>query len=430
MNPDRTPAMSPDKILRLAHAHGRALRRLTKHPMVLVGRDTRATGDMIESALQSGFASAGADVVLLGTLPAPGVAYLTRALRASLGVAIGSRAGAGDDSGLAFFDAQGARLARTAKGNAVMLRSRPAWERGQRVGKTRPLGDAAGRYVEFCKSTFAHGITLKGLAVVVDAGHGAAHEVAPQVFRELGAEVTAMGCEPDGLNIDDGVGAGHPQAMAAAVAARHADFGVAVDGDGACLGIADAQGRLYGGDELLYVLAADRLERGEKVPGVVGADATNLAIEMAMNARGVQMVRTSRDAGDARSELVARGWLLGADAGGQILVLDQQTTGDALVNALQVLGAVLASGKSLSHHLEGVRLFARVGVELPLRSDRPWHESPVLAASLREARAELGAFGRIVVRADARRRLLHVVIEARDAPVAHRIARRIARTWV
>ena len=244
--------ITPDFVLRLAHAVGRVLKRTEKKPLVLIGKDTRISGYMLESALESGFNSAGVDVVLLGPLPTPGVAYLTRAQRASLGVVISASHNAYPDNGIKFFSAQGAKLSDEWELSVeAALNEAPVWVDSSALGKTRRLDDAAGRYIEFCKSTFASDLTLKGVRILVDAAHGAAYHIAPKVFHELGAEVISIGCSPDGLNINDHVGATHPEALVAAVKQHRADFGVALDGDADRLLMVDTEGRLFNGDELL-----------------------------------------------------------------------------------------------------------------------------------------------------------------------------------
>jgi len=284
--------ITPDFVLRLAHAVGRVLKRSAARPVVLIGKDTRISGYMLESALESGFNSAGVDVVLLGPLPTPGVAYLTRALRASLGVVISASHNAFADNGIKFFSAQGAKLPDAWEQEVeAALGEPPVWSDSAGLGRARRLDDAAGRYTEFCKSTFASDLSLRGLRIVVDAAHGAAYHIAPMVFHELGAEVMAIGCAPDGLNINHEVGATHPEALVRAVRANKADYGIALDGDADRLQLVDASGRLFNGDELLYLMVNERLERGETVPGAVGTLMTNMAVEVALRARGVAFVR-------------------------------------------------------------------------------------------------------------------------------------------
>ena len=349
--------ITPDFVLRLAHAVGRVLKRSEARPTVLIGKDTRISGYMLESALESGFNSAGVNVMLLGPLPTPGVAYLTRAQRASLGVVISASHNPFADNGIKFFSAQGAKLPDAWEREVeAALDEAPVWADSARLGKTRRLDDAAGRYIEFCKSTFTNELTLKGLKIVVDAAHGAAYQIAPKVFHELGADVVAIGCSPDGLNINHEVGATHPEALIAAVKAHHADFGVALDGDADRLQLIDADGRLYNGDELLYIMADDRLGRDEHVPGVVGTLMTNMAVEVALKARGVQFVRAKVGDRYVLEELEKHKWLLGGEGSGHLLALDKSSTGDGLVSALQVIQACVRSGKSVAELLTGVAL--------------------------------------------------------------------------
>ena len=284
--------ITPDFVLRLAHAVGRVLKRSEARPTVLIGKDTRISGYMLESALESGFNSAGVDVVLLGPVPTPAVAYLTRAQRASLGVVISASHNPFADNGIKFFSAQGTKLPDDwERAVEAALEEAPVWVDSANLGKTRRMDDAAGRYIEFCKSTCSHTLSLKGLKIVVDGAHGAAYHIAPDVFHELGAEVIKIGCSPDGLNINQGVGATHPEALVEAVKAHGADYGIALDGDADRLQMVDATGRLFNGDELLYLIASDRIARDIDVPGVVGTLMTNMAVEVAFKKKGVKFVR-------------------------------------------------------------------------------------------------------------------------------------------
>jgi phosphoglucosamine mutase len=422
------PPITPDFVLRLAHAVGRVLRRREQRPTVLIGKDTRISGYMLESALESGFNSAGVDVVLLGPLPTPGVAYLTRAQRASLGVVISASHNAYPDNGIKFFSAQGTKLPDEWEAAVeTALAEPPQWADSASLGKARRLDDAAGRYIEFCKSTFANDLTLRGLTIVVDAAHGAAYHIAPKVFHELGAEVICIGCAPDGLNINDHVGATHPDALVDAVKKHGANFGVALDGDADRLQIVDAQGRLYNGDELLYVMVLDRLERGETVEGVVGTLMTNKAVEVALKARGVQVVRAKVGDRYVLEELESRGWLLGGEGSGHLLALDKHTTGDGLISALQVLMAIARSGKSLAELLDGVSLFPQTLINVKLDAGRDWKKNEALAAETSKAEAELGDAGRVLIRASGTEPLLRVMVEARDPRTAKAVAERLAQ---
>ena len=421
------PPITPDFILRLGHAVGRVLKRSEERPTVLIGKDTRISGYMLESALESGFNSAGVDVVLLGPLPTPGVAYLTRAQRASLGVVISASHNPFPDNGIKFFSAQGSKLSDSWE-MAVeeALAEAPVWADSASLGKARRLDDAAGRYIEFCKSTYAHDLTLKGLKIVVDAAHGAAYQVAPKVFHELGADVIAMGCAPDGTNINHDVGATHPDALVLAVRANHADYGIALDGDADRLQVVDAAGRLYNGDELLYLMARERMGRDELVPGVVGTLMTNMAVELALAERGVQLVRAKVGDRYVLEELAQRGWLLGGEGSGHLLALDKQTTGDGLVSALQVLQCVVRSGRTLAQLMEEVTLFPQVLLNVRLTPGSDWRSNAHLARETEAVQAELGALGRVLIRASGTEPVLRVMVETRDAAQASRCAERLA----
>jgi len=421
------PPITPDFVLRLAHSVGRVLKRTEERPTVLIGKDTRISGYMLESALESGFNSAGVDVVLLGPLPTPGVAYLTRAQRASLGVVISASHNPYADNGIKFFSGQGTKLPDEWE-HAVeaALQEPPAWADSRHLGKARRLDDAAGRYIEFCKSTFASDLTLKGMKVVVDAAHGAAYHIAPKVFHELGADVAGIGCSPDGLNINDKVGATHPDALVRAVKANHADIGIALDGDADRLQLVDAHGRLYNGDELLYLMAADRLDRGQPVPGVVGTLMTNMAVEVALKARGVEFVRARVGDRYVLEELEKRGWLLGGEGSGHLIVLDKHTTGDGLITALQVLKASVRSGRSVAQLLESVRLFPQTLINVRLHAGQDWKTSRALAKETQRAEAELDGHGRVLIRASGTEPVLRVMVEARDDSRARTTAERLA----
>jgi phosphoglucosamine mutase len=423
------PPITPDFVLRLAHAVGRVLKRTEARPKVLIGKDTRISGYMLESALESGFNSAGVDVVLLGPLPTPGVAYLTRAQRASLGVVISASHNPYADNGIKFFSGQGTKLPDEWEAAVeAALDEPPAWADSATLGKAQRLDDAAGRYIEFCKSTFASPLTLKGLTIVVDAAHGAAYHIAPKVFHELGAEVTCIGCAPDGLNINKEVGATHPEALIAAVKAHQADFGIALDGDADRLQLVDGSGRLYNGDELLYLMACDRLARGEQVPGVVGTLMTNMAVELALRARNIEFVRAKVGDRYVLEELERRGWILGGEGSGHLLALDKHTTGDGLISALQVLMAVVRSGRTLAQLLEGVRLFPQTLINVRLKPGQDWKQCTPLAAETQRATTQLDGNGRVLIRASGTEPVLRVMVEAREESVARTTAERLANT--
>lgn len=414
-------------MLRLGHAVGRVLRAKERRPTVLIGKDTRISGYMIESALEAGFASAGVDVLLTGPLPTPGVAYMTRALRLSLGVVISASHNAFPDNGIKFFSARGEKLPDAWEQEVEDALAEPAqWVDSAHLGKARRIDDARGRYIEFCKGTFSSDLSLKGLKIVIDAANGAAYHVAPDVFHELGAEVIAIGCSPNGTNINAGFGATAPGALVAAVAAHEADYGVALDGDADRLQLVDGAGRLYNGDELLYVLVADRLAQGLAVPGAVGTLMTNMAIEVALRELGVDFVRARVGDRYVLEELVSRGWQLGGEGSGHLLALDKHTTGDGIVSALLVLQAVARAGLSLARMLEGVELFPQVLINVGLAPGTDWASNVDLADVQRRVVEELGSRGRVLIRPSGTEPLVRVMVEASDPQLARTCAERIA----
>lgn len=422
----QTP-ITPDFVLRLGHAVGQVLRRSEARPTVLIGKDTRISGYMLESALEAGFASAGVDVLLTGPLPTPGVAYLTRALRLSLGAVISASHNPFADNGIKFFSAQGEKLSDQWEQDVeAALEVAPAWVESPNLGKARRLEDARGRYIEFCKSTFASSMSLKGLKLVIDAAHGAAYQVAPEVFHELGAEVISIGCSPNGVNINDGVGATHPQALVQAVKDHRADYGIALDGDADRLQLVDADGRLFNGDELLYVMVADRLAQGQSVPGAVGTLMTNMAVELALQDCGVGFVRAKVGDRYVLEELLSRGWQLGGEGSGHLIALDRHTTGDGIVSALQILQAVARSGRSLSNWLEGVTLFPQRLINVRLKAGQDWKNSSALAAAQEAVLRQLDGRGRVLIRPSGTEPLLRVMVEAQDGSLANRCAEQLA----
>ena len=423
--------ITPDFMLRLGHAVGRVLRRTTSRPSVLIGKDTRISGYMLESSLEAGFASAGVDVLLSGPLPTPGVAYLTRALRLDLGVVISASHNPFADNGVKFFSARGEKLPDEWEVDVeASLKETPHWADSAGLGKARRLNDAGGRYIEFCKSTVPHSLSLRGMKIVVDGAHGAAYHVAPDVFHELGAAVVSIGCSPDGMNINDGVGATAPAALVKAVAEHQADYGIALDGDGDRLQMVDAQGRLFNGDELLYVMAADRLSNRQPVPGVVGTLMTNMAVEQALRRLNVPMVRAKVGDRYVLEELTARGWQLGGEGSGHLLALDRHTTGDGIVSALQIVHAVKRSGKPLAALLEAVTLFPQTLLNVRLREGSDWRQNTALDAAQQVVGRELGDAGRVLIRASGTEPVLRVMVEARDAELGRRCAERLAEAAV
>ncbi len=421
--------ITPDFMLRLGHAVGSVLRREVKRPTVIIGKDTRISGYMIESALEAGFASAGVDVLLSGPLPTPGVAYLTRALRLDLGLVISASHNPFADNGIKFFSARGEKLPDEWElAVEAALEEPPRWVDAAGLGRARRLDDACGRYIEFCKSTVGSELSLKGLKLVVDAAHGAAYHVAPDVFHELGADVIAIGCSPDGININQDVGATAPAALVQRVRSEGADYGIALDGDADRLLMVDREGRLYNGDELLYVMVADRLAQGQAVPGVVGTLMTNMAVELALRRRDIPLVRAKVGDRYVLEELAARGWQLGGEGSGHLLVLDRHTTGDGIVSALQVMQAVRRQKASLAELLREVQLFPQTLLNVRMADGVDWRGNVALAHAQQAVGAELGDGGRVLIRASGTEPVLRIMVEARDARQSRQFAERLAVT--
>lgn len=427
--------ITPDVVLRLGHAVGRVLKAREPNPVVLIGKDTRISGYMLESALESGLNSAGVSVVLLGPVPTPAVAYLTRAQRASLGAVISASHNAYPDNGIKFFSATGAKLPDEWElAVEAMMAEAPQWVDSARLGRARRLDDAAGRYIEFCKSTFSSHLSLRGMKIVVDAANGAAYQIAPKVFHELGAEVISIGCAPDGLNINDGVGATHPEALARTVLEQGADYGIALDGDADRLQMVDATGRLFNGDELLYLLAADRLAhreakgqaRGPELAGVVGTLMTNMAVELGIQRLGYEFVRAKVGDRYVLEELHRRGWILGGEGSGHLLMLERHSTGDGLVSALQVLRACAASGRTVTEQLADVALFPQTLINVRLQPGQDWQSNQRLKDETQAVEAELADAGRVLIRASGTEPLVRVMVEAQDGAVAQASAERLA----
>jgi phosphoglucosamine mutase len=346
-----------------------------------------------------------------------------------LGVVISASHNPYEDNGIKFFSAKGAKLSDEWETKVeALVDEPPVWVSSAELGKAKRLDDAAGRYIEFCKSTFSNDFTLKGMKIVVDAANGAAYQIAPKVFHELGADVVAIGCSPDGLNINKGVGATHPEALVAAVKQHGADYGIALDGDADRLQVVDNTGRLYNGDELLYLMVSDRIARDEVVPGVVGTLMTNMAVEVALKRKGIEFIRSKVGDRYVLEALLEKSWLLGGEGSGHLLALDKHTTGDGLISALQVLQACVATGQTMSQLLAEVTLFPQVLINVRIAKDQNWKDSPQLAAAIQAVEAELADTGRVLIRASGTEPLVRVMVEAKDLDLAQRCAEKIAAT--
>jgi len=424
------PPIVPDFMLRLGYAAGKVLIRHAKsneRQRVLIGKDTRVSGYLLEAALESGFSAAGVDVTLCGPMPTPGVAYLTKALRLSAGVVISASHNLYQDNGIKFFTAKGDKFS-----DAFELEIEQELENAMgcvssdKLGKAFRLDDAAGRYIEFCKSTFPADLNLKGLKIVLDCANGAAYHTAPPVFHELGAEVIAIGVSPNGRNINDHCGATAPQALIAKVQEVSADIGIALDGDADRLQMVDSSGRLFNGDELLYVLAKDRIDRGQKIGGVVGTLMTNLAIENAIKSLGLGFERAKVGDRYVLELLQNKQWIIGGEGSGHLLCLDQHSTGDGTIAALQVLAAMQEKQKSLNDLLNGVQIFPQVLINVKTKPDYNWQNDLNLNTAITKAEQSLVGKGRVLIRASGTEPVLRVMVEANEANLAQQTAEAIA----
>jgi phosphoglucosamine mutase len=420
----------PEFMTRLGYAAGKVLTRNAKpgeRCQILIGKDTRVSGYLLEAALEAGFAAAGVDVMLCGPIPTPGVAYLTKALRLSAGIVISASHNPYQDNGIKFFSANGDKLSDEFELAIEAELGKPiGCVSSKELGKAFRLDDAAGRYIEFCKSTFPGELNLKGLKLVVDCANGAAYHTAPHVFHELGAEVVSIGVHPDGRNINDGCGATAPGALIAKVKEEKADLGIALDGDADRLQMVDASGRLFNGDELLYVLAKDRLDRGEKLGGAIGTLMTNLAVENAIKDLGIGFERANVGDRYVLELLKLKGWIIGGEGSGHLLCLDQHSTGDGTIAALQVLAAMSQNQKSLAQLLDSVTLFPQVLLNVKFKQGYDWKADEALKKQIAKVENELRDIGRVLIRASGTEPLLRVMVETKDADLAMSSAKSIA----
>ena len=428
-----TAPITPDFVMRLGYAAGKVLAQTeqsalsaTSRPAVLIGKDTRISGYMLEAALEAGFAAAGVDVMLAGPVPTPAVAYLTRALRLSAGVVISASHNLFQDNGIKFFSASGNKLPDAVELAIEAQLAQPmSCVSSEKLGKAKRLDDARGRYIEFCKSTFPNELDLRGLKIVVDCAHGAAYHIAPDVFHELGAEVIAIGNQPNGLNINDKHGATEPAALSAAVKEHGADIGIALDGDADRLLMVDASGRIYNGDELLYVMVKDRHANGG-VDGAVGTLMTNMAVESAFKKMGVGFARAKVGDRYVLEVLQERGWHIGGEGSGHLLFLDKHTTGDGIVSALQVLSALQRSQQTLAESTADMSLWPQTLINVKVQAGFDWQKNTKLMQAKEQAEKKLANDGRVLIRASGTEPLIRVMVEARDAELARSLAEDIA----
>ena len=420
----------PEFMTRLGYAAGKVLTKDIKPSercKVLIGKDTRISGYLLEAALEAGFAAAGVDVMLCGPMPTPGVAYLTKALRLTAGVVISASHNPYQDNGIKFFSANGDKLSDDFEFAIEAELDKPmGCVSSKELGKAYRLDDAAGRYIEFCKSTFPGDLNLKGLKLVVDCANGAAYHTAPFVFHELGAEVISIGVHPDGRNINEGCGATAPQALIAKVKEVKADLGIALDGDADRLQMVDATGRLFNGDELLYVLAKDRIDRGQKLGGVVGTLMTNLAVENAIKELNIGFERANVGDRYVLELLKQKDWLIGGEGSGHLLCLDHHSTGDGTIAALQVLAAITQKKKTLAQLLDKVHIFPQVLLNIRYKSGYNWKSDEALAKQIAKVESDLKDIGRVLIRASGTEPLVRVMVETQDADIAMSAAKSIA----
>jgi len=426
--------ITPDFALRLgfaagrALAHGHATANGDSRPAVLIGKDTRISGYMLESALEAGLAASGCDVLLVGPMPTAGVAYLTRGLRLSAGIMISASHNPFDDNGIKFFSGEGAKLDDTVELSIEAELEKPLQSLPSiSLGKARRLNDAQGRYIEFCKSTFPAKLNLRGIKLVLDCAHGAAYDIGPDVFRELGATVIAIGNEPNGLNINEGCGATHPAAMQAAVLEHAADLGLALDGDADRLIMCDADGRLFDGDQLLYAMVKDRHESGVLRGGVVGTLMTNFALEQQFAEMKIPFRRAKVGDRYVLEMLRENSWECGGENSGHLLCLDKHSTGDGIISALQVLAGLRRKGiKRLGEFTAELTLFPQVLINIRLARKFDFAANADVTSAVKAAEKELAGQGRVLLRASGTEPLIRVMVEGRDRALVSGIAQKIA----
>ncbi|MGE0486141.1 MAG: phosphoglucosamine mutase [Gammaproteobacteria bacterium] len=422
------PPITPDFVMKLGWAAGRVLgAKAPGRQKVLIGKDTRVSGYMFESALEAGLSAAGIDIHLLGPMPTPGIAYLTRTFHAKAGIVISASHNPFDDNGIKFFSHAGTKLPDDIELEIEAELERPLETVVSRdLGKARRVEDAAGRYIEFCKSTVRAGLNLAGLKVVVDCAHGATYHVAPAVFAELGAEVVTLGANPDGFNINERCGATDPEALQAAVTRHGADVGIALDGDGDRLIMVDGAGEVVDGDELTFIIARRRYQTGALRGGVVGTQMSNLGLEQAIRTLGLGFERVKVGDRYILERLQDSGWSLGGESSGHIICLDLTTTGDGIISALQVLEAMSANEQSLVDLKRGMRKFPQTLVNVRIDKKTDVMTLPAVRQAVAAVEDELGDTGRVLLRASGTEPLIRVMVEGQDARMVGTLAHRLA----
>ncbi|MCH9799250.1 MAG: phosphoglucosamine mutase [Betaproteobacteria bacterium] len=425
--------ITPEFVMRLGYAAGRVFVGLQQgslakgaHPTVLIGKDSRISGYMLEAALEAGLTAAGVNAMLTGPMPTPAIAYLTRALRAQAGIVISASHNPYNDNGIKFFSSEGEKLGDEIEHAIEAELEKPMQVmESSKLGKAKRIDDAAGRYIEFCKSTFPNNMDLRGLKIVLDCAHGATYHVAPPVFHELGAEVIAIGNQPDGLNINLNVGSTHPQALQKAVVEHQADMGIAFDGDGDRVLMVDANGQVLDGDQLLYIIALGLYAKGKLKGGVAGTLMTNLALEHALQKHQIPFGRANVGDRYVLELLKEKNWQLGGENSGHILTLDKHTSGDAIIAALQVLHALKRSGKTLAQMGEALPLYPQVLINVTTKKKLDL-QLPAIQAAVKQAEDELKNAGRVLLRASGTEPKIRVMVEGQDAVLVQQLAARIA----
>jgi phosphoglucosamine mutase len=420
--------VTPDFMLKLGWATGKVFASEDDtQPTVVIGKDTRVSGYMLESALQAGLVAAGANVKLLGPLPTPGIALLTRTQKADAGIVISASHNPYFDNGIKFFNGQGSKLSDELELQIeAMIDSPMETVDSEQLGKASRIVDAAGRYVEYCKSTFPDELSLKGMKLVIDCAHGATYHIAPAVFDELGATTVLIGATPDGYNINDGVGSTEPAALQAKVLEEGADIGIAFDGDGDRLQMVNARGDLLTGDDVLYVLAMHRLANGDSDAGIVGTLMTNMGLELALEAGGLRLARAKVGDRYVKELMVAEGWSLGGESSGHIICGDLSTTGDGIIAALQVLAAVRASGKSLEALASGFSPLPQVLVNVRISKGFDLTAHPTIGEACRRVESELEGRGRLLLRPSGTEPVIRVMVEGDDTVAIDALADEVA----
>ena len=423
--------ITPEFVMRLGNAAGRVLAKQTTStdkPTVLIGKDTRVSGYMLESALEAGLTAAGVNVMLAGPMPTSAIAYLTRTFHLSAGIVISASHNPFHDNGIKFFSGQGTKLPDAVELDIEAMIDQPMiCVESESLGKVKRINDAAGRYIEFCKSTARPQLNLKGMRIVVDCANGAAYHIAGNVFKELGAEVIVVANEPNGFNINAEVGATHPSSLQKAVLWHKADIGFALDGDADRLIVVDHSGRIYSGDELLYVIAMQR-HKATAIPGVVGTLMSNMALELVLQKEGIEFVRAKVGDRYVFEQLMERGWSIGGEGSGHLLCLDQHSTGDGIVSALQVLLAIQSAGQRLPDLCEPLKLFPQVLNNVKLTAGYDWKADVSLQASVEQVSQELKGTGRVLIRASGTEPLLRIMVEAPTTALAKACADRIEQS--